>query len=55
MDTLKQFLSTYISEILILIGVFFIVFATFKINILAGFYVLGGILTTGGIIFAKGK
>ncbi|MCD3223947.1 hypothetical protein [Clostridium botulinum] len=42
-----------IEDILIFIGLFFIVLATFSINLIAGFYVLGSSFLTMGIVLLK--
>jgi hypothetical protein len=53
--TLVKIISRLLPEILIIVGLFFIVFATFKINAIAGYYCLGGVLLLVGILLAKGR
>ena len=42
-----------IEDILIFIGLFFIILATFLISLIAGFYVLGASFLTVGIVLLK--
>jgi hypothetical protein len=55
LNTLLKFISTFIAEILVISGAFYIVFATFKINIVAGYYCLGVILLLIGLFLANNK
>lgn len=50
---IKAFLSEYIEDLLIFCGIFFIVYATFRVNETAGFYCLGGFLLGLGMYFTK--
>lgn len=43
----------YLNEILILIGLFFIVFPTYMINMYAGMYLTGVLFIAIGVFFAK--
>ncbi|NGM81296.1 hypothetical protein G5B47_02590 [Paenibacillus sp. 7124] len=52
---LKKYIATFvgkhIDDLLIIIGLFFIVHATFYLSFVAGLYTLGGILLLIGIYF----
>lgn len=50
---LKVILSRYIEDLLIFSGLFCLVFATFQVGRIAGFYCLGGILLALGVYFTK--
>lgn len=52
LNKIKEFLIKNNSEILVILGLFFIVLATFLLSYIAGIYVLGGILATLGIFVA---
>ena len=55
-EKLKLFLEKIIKElpeIILLLGLFFIILATFLINFIAGLYCLGLILTGLGVFLAK--
>lgn len=49
----KAILSRYIEDLLIFSGLFCLVFATFQVGRIAGFYCLGGILLALGVYFTK--
>jgi type IV secretory pathway TrbL component len=48
-------ISTYIAEIFVIAGAYFIILATFKLNTIAGLYCLGIILLLIGLFLAKNK
>lgn len=50
---IKKRVRQYLNEILILIGLFFIVFPTYAINLYAGLYLTGAIVIALGLFFAK--
>lgn len=50
---LKAFLSRYVEDILIFSGLFCIIYATFQVGRIAGFYCLGGCLLALGVYFTK--
>jgi len=49
------FVNDLLADFLILAGITLIVFTTYKINIIAGNYLLGAILLLIGILIAKSK
>lgn len=49
------FVNDLLADFLILVGISWIVFTTYKINIIAGNYLLGAILLLIGILIAKSK
>lgn len=49
------FVNDLLADFLILAGITWIVFTTYKINIIAGNYLLGAILLLIGILIAKSK
>lgn len=49
------FVNDLLADFLILAGISWIVFTTYKINIIAGNYLLGAILLLIGILIAKSK
>jgi hypothetical protein len=53
LNTLIHFISRILPEIMVLMGLFFIVDITFKLNLIAGYYCLGGILLLIGLILSK--
>jgi hypothetical protein len=53
--TLVKFISTFMAELFVISGAFFIVLATFKINQVAGFYSLGIILLLIGLFLTNTK
>ena len=52
---LKIFVNELLADFLILAGITWIVFTTYKINVIAGNYLLGAILLLIGILVAKSK
>lgn len=55
LNTLIRFISHFLAEIFVIVGLFFIVKITFKINIIAGYYTLGGMLLVIGLFLANGR
>lgn len=55
LNTLIMFISQFISEICVILGLFFIVNITFKLSNIAGYYTLGGILLILGLFLAKDR
>ncbi len=53
MKKLIRFLTENTAEILYILGVFFIVFTTFVINIKAGMFCLGIVLVLNGLFLAR--
>lgn len=53
LNRIKAFISTSLAEIFVIGGAFSIIYATFLLNKVAGFYCLGFILFLGGILLAK--
>ncbi|HEF0384293.1 TPA: hypothetical protein R9N61_002933 [Clostridium perfringens] len=53
MKKLKQIFYDYIEDFFIFLGLLIIVITTLILNIFVGMYVLGAILLTLGIFFAK--
>lgn len=53
LNRIEVFISTFLAEIFVIGGAFSIIYATFLINKIAGFYVSGFILFSGGILLAK--
>ena len=53
LNRIKQFISTTMPEILVLIGLFFIAITTFLVNFIAGMYLTGIILLVVGLYLAK--
>ncbi|AGY77980.1 hypothetical protein [Clostridium autoethanogenum] len=52
-NKIKQFISQNIEDILIFLGLFFILYATFLINYIAFLYILGFILLGIGVFLIK--
>lgn len=52
---IKVFVNDLLADFLILVGISWIVFTTYKINIIVGNYLLGAILLLIGILIAKSK
>ena len=52
LNKIKEFLIKNNSEILAILGLFFIILATFLLNFIAGIYALGAILTILGVFIA---
>ena len=52
MKQIKEKIKNELPEITLLVGLFFIILATFLLNIIAGIYVLGFILSGLGIFLA---
>jgi hypothetical protein len=55
LNTLLKTLSQLLPDLLVIIGSFFITFATFKLSIIAGYYCMGGILLILGLFLAKAR
>ena len=53
LNTFTKYISTYVAEIFVIFGALFIMYATFKINEIAGNYVTGIILLSIGIFLAN--
>jgi len=52
---IKAFVNDLLADFLILAGITWIVFTTYKINVIVGNYLLGAILLLIGILIAKSK
>lgn len=49
----RIFLGKFLEDFLILLGLFFIIFTTFKVNSVAGMYSTGAVLLILGVLLAK--
>lgn len=53
MNKLLKYLSLYCEDIMILIGLIFIVITTFEVNVIVAKYLLGAIFIMLGLILSK--
>ena len=52
---LKSFVTNWLADFFILVGLTWIVFTTYKINVIAGNYLLGSVVLLIGFLLAKSK